>query len=236
MDLISSAGDPGNFAFDDSHAEASISASSRGRGRGADFGLPTRAGLIDLARTYLETQARLWPELAGTRVVPTADDATIEAMADDFEQRFRSDVAEVFAPSRSRQGWLAIGIAYLRFSDENLNPRSLDQQLINVLTRAGRERVFVPWGHVLADAAVSGTLTCRRGYTIAKSLVERREETGAAWFFVDDLSRMSRNTIDSLRIGELAGETGVRLVGATDGFDSSNPPVDASPPDARVVQ
>ena len=34
---------------------------------------------------------------------------------------------------------------------------------------------------------------------------------------------MSRNTIESLRLGELAAETGVRVVGASDGFDSANP-------------
>jgi DNA invertase Pin-like site-specific DNA recombinase len=111
----------------------------------------------------------------------------------------------------------------VRFSDENSNPRSLDQQLLNVLTRARREGVFVPWLYVLADAAVSGTLACRRGYTIAKALVERREDFGVEWFLIDDLSRMSRNTIESLRLGELATDTGVRVVGASDGFDSSNP-------------
>lgn len=76
---------------------------------------------------------------------------------------------------------------------------------------------------MLADAAVSGTLACRRGYTLAKALVEKREQSGVAWFFIDDLSRMSRNTIESLRLGELAGETGVRVIGASDGFDSTNP-------------
>ena len=81
----------------------------------------------------------------------------------------------------------------------------------------------MPWQYVLADAAVSGTLACRTGYTLAKSLVERRDESGVAWFLIDDLSRMSRNTIESLRLGELADETGVRVIGASDGFDSANP-------------
>jgi DNA invertase Pin-like site-specific DNA recombinase len=92
-----------------------------------------------------------------------------------------------------------------------------------VLTRARRDSVFVPWQYVLADAAVSGTLACRRGYTLAKALVEQRTESGVAWFLIDDLSRMSRNTIESLRLGELAAETGVRVIGASDGFDSANP-------------
>ena len=90
-------------------------------------------------------------------------------------------------------------------------------------TRARREGVFAPWEYVLADAAVSGTLACRRGYTIAKALVERRQELGASRFLIDDLSRMSRSTIESLRLGELTADTEVRLVGASDGFDSANP-------------
>ena len=73
--------------------------SRRGRVRSADFGMPERQGLLDLARTYLEVQARLWPDLVGTAAVPAADPATIAAMADDFERRFRHQHAETFRPS-----------------------------------------------------------------------------------------------------------------------------------------
>ena len=81
----------------------------------------------------------------------------------------------------------------------------------------------MPWCFVLADAAVSGTLACRRGYIIAKSIIERRDEFGVSWFLIDELSRMSRNTIESLQHGELAESTDVRVVGASDGYDSANP-------------
>jgi DNA invertase Pin-like site-specific DNA recombinase len=185
--------------------------------------MPERQGLLDLARTYLEVQARLWPELAGTTAVPAADPATIAAMADDFERRFRQLHADVFRPGDTPIAWIALAVAYLRFSDGNSKPRSLDQQLLNVLNRARRDGVFVPWHYVLADAAVSGTLACRTGYMLAKTIVERRDEFGVSWFLIDDLSRMSRNTIESLRLGELAKETGVRVIGASDGFDSANP-------------
>ena len=222
MDISSNVGGAGSFSFDNSFSPA-LHSTGRGRVRSADFGLPGRSGLLELARTYLETQARLWPDVAGTPAVPAADAATIEAMADDFERRFRKQHAEAFRPGGTPRFWTDLGIAYLRFSAENSNPRSLDQQLLNVLTRARRDDVFVPWCYVLADAAVSGTLACRTGYTIAKTLVERRDESGVAWFLIDDLSRMSRNTIESLRLGELAGETGVRIIGASDGFDSANP-------------
>jgi hypothetical protein len=75
--------------------------------------------------------------------------------------------------------------------------------LINVLQRARRDGVFIPWHYVCADYAVSGTLVCRRGYIVAKMLVERRAETGVAWFIIDDLGRMNRNALESLRLGEL---------------------------------
>lgn len=42
-----------------------------------------------MARTYLETQGRLWPDLVGTAAVPAADPATIAARANDFERRHR---------------------------------------------------------------------------------------------------------------------------------------------------
>ena len=223
MDISFNAGDAGGFSVDDSCKSKHQSSTGRGRGRSDDFGLPERAGLLDLVRTYLETQARLWPDLAGTPAVPAAEDDAIAAMADDFVRRFRGQVAEAFQPAGTPHVGKDLGVAYLRFSAENSNPRSLDQQLLNVLTRARRNDVFVPWRYVLADAAVSGTLAFRRGYTIAKTLVERRADFGVTWFLIDDLSRMSRNTIESLRLGELAQETGVRIIGASDGFDSTNP-------------
>jgi len=77
------------------------SPSRRGRVRSADFGMPERSGLLDLARTYLETRNRLWTELVGTPAVPAPVAATIAAMADDFEKRFRQQHADTFRPSSS---------------------------------------------------------------------------------------------------------------------------------------
>lgn len=146
-DAGSAGGDSSSFpAPQSSGASSSAPAPSRrGRVRSADFGMPERQGLLDLARTYLEVQTRLWPDLAGTAAVPAADAATIAAMADDFERRFRQQHAEAFRPSGTPKAWTDLGVAYLRFSDENSNPRSLDQQLLNVLNRARRDGIFVPW-------------------------------------------------------------------------------------------
>lgn len=84
-------------------------------------------------------------------------------LADDFKRRLRAQAAEIFQAESIPRVWTDTGLAYLRFSDRNSNRRSLDQQLLNLLTRARRDFVFVPWQCVLADAAVSGTLACRRG-------------------------------------------------------------------------
>ncbi|MFM8735662.1 MAG: hypothetical protein ACKOC8_10765, partial [Pirellulales bacterium] len=118
MDICSNAGGAGSFSFDDSSSPA-LPSTGRGRVRSADFGLPERSGLMDLARTYLEVQARLWPDLVGTAAVPAVDPATIAAMADDFERRFRQQHAEVFRPGGTPIAWIALAVAYLRFSDEN---------------------------------------------------------------------------------------------------------------------
>jgi site-specific DNA recombinase len=76
---------------------------------------------------------------------------------------------------------------------------------------------------VAGSAAPTLVFPSGGGYTIAKMLLERRGEFGVAWFLIDDLSRMSRNMIESLQLGELAADTGVRVVGASDGYDSTNP-------------
>ena len=176
---------------------SSFPSTGRGRVRSADFGLPERTGLLDLARTYLETQARLWPELAGTVAVPAADVATIATLADDFERRFRAQAADIFQPGSIARIWTALGLAYLRFSDENSNPRSLDQQLLNVLTRARRDGVFVPWQYVLADAAVSGTLAFRRGDNIQPSGVRSASTKASSASMRPMASRAARTAATS---------------------------------------
>jgi hypothetical protein len=94
MDISPNAGGAGSFSFDSSSSPA-LPSTGRGRVRSADFGLPERSGLLDLARTYLETQARLWSDLVGTAAMPAADAATIATLADDFERRFRAQAANI---------------------------------------------------------------------------------------------------------------------------------------------
>ena len=89
MDTMSPAGGAGSFSFDDSHNSHLLNGHGRGRVQADDFGLPDRKDLLGLARSYLDIQSRLWPQLAGTAAVPEPTDAVLEAMADAFERRFR---------------------------------------------------------------------------------------------------------------------------------------------------
>ena len=194
---------------------------SREKGR-EEWGLPPVDSLRSLARTYLEQQAIHWPGLVGTRAVPRGTEATIDAMAAAFERRFRTQSIDLFDPAGVPARWRSLGGAYARFSDEGSNPRSLNQQLVNILTRARRDDVFIPWEYVCGDAAISGTLACRRGYLLLKAIVEQRGRTSVEWLVIDELSRTNRNVIESLRLNELVRRAGVRLVGASDSFDSAN--------------
>lgn len=194
---------------------------SREKGR-EEWGLPPRDALRSLARTYLEQQAVHWPGLAGTRAVPEVSESTIDAMAAAFERRFRSQSIELVDPAGVYARWRSLGGAYARFSDEGSNPRSLNQQFVNILARAGRDDVFIPWEYVCGDAAISATLACRRGYRLLKTIVEQRGQTHVEWFVIDELSRTNRNVIESLRLNELVRRAGVRLVGASDSFDNTS--------------
>ena len=194
---------------------------SREKGR-EEWGLPPREALRSLARTYLEQQAVHWPGLLGTAAVPEATEATIDAMAAAFERRFRTQLIDAFEPAGVPARWRSLGGAYTRFSDEGSNPRSLNQQLVNILARARRDDVFIPWAYVCGDAAISGTLACRRGYLLLKTIVEQRSKTQVEWLVIDELSRTNRNVIESLRLNELVRRAGVRLVGASDSFDSAS--------------
>ena len=183
-------------------------------------GLPDAKAREDLARTYLEAQRRLWPKLVKQGIFPSATKANIARMADEFKQAFLSGVVSEFKTKRSKL-WKSLAAAYLRYSDDNSNPRSLDQQLRNILEAAGRDEAFIPWEYVCADAAVTGTIANRRGYQMIKALIQR-EGDEVEQFYIDEVGRASRNAIEALQLGQLIDHYGKRLIGVSDSFDSTN--------------
>ncbi len=183
-------------------------------------GLADRDAIEALAQTYLEEQSKHWPQLVGSDLIPANSAQNIAAMASHFESVYIRGNLPVFE-NKGLPAGVDVGAAYMRYSDYNSNPRSLNQQLINALRGAARDGIFVPWEYVFADAAKTGTNEHRRGYQLVKQLIPRAMSP-IRTVYLDELGRASRDQIESLNLGRLIENTGKRLVGVTDGFDSSN--------------
>ncbi len=191
----------------------------RGRPRKNDRGLPDAEPRRELAQTYLEIQSTLWPDYVASGLIPESSEAVIQQMADSLERRFLTGCIEAPDWGAANPPEVELGGGYVRYSCDNSNPRSLDQQLKNVLERAGRDRVFIPWNYVTADAAVSGTIAARRGYQLSKGLIESKTSK-CQRLYLDEIGRASRDLIEALSLGRLIENAGKRMIGATDGFDS----------------
>src|SRR5437763_839731 len=121
---------------------------------GAEAGLPDEAALLALASTYLAAQGRLWPDLVRAGVIPEATAGAAAGLAAEFRARFRGrgGPAAVGLPD----GAAELGAAYVRASPDAGDGRPLDRQLTAILEKAARDRAFVPWSFVSADATTAG--------------------------------------------------------------------------------
>lgn len=184
-------------------------------------GLPERNALFDLAKTYLESMAKLWPELVLNGTLPRPTQSVLEQMVEQFERHYlgKEGLPDV---DRISCGKASLGIVYARYSSINANPRSLDQQLKLILECAAKNGVFVPWELVYADAGVTGRTAKRRGYQMAKAAVKNLGPRVSS-LLIDEMGRASRDAIESLQLGKLMEQYSKRLLGASDGFDSSLP-------------
>lgn len=184
-------------------------------------GLPSPADLRQLVRTYLEHQHRCWPELVGTPALPEITEASVTALAEEYETAYRSGQHRLFNARCVQGKCTAIGAAYIRYSDRNSNTRSLDQQLGNILKLAAQYRMFVPWTYVFGDAAITGTTADRNGYSMLRQLVQSRDRSFES-LFADHLDRLNRDEAESHSLKKSLDSHGKRLLTA-DGYDSSNP-------------
>ncbi len=183
-------------------------------------GLPSDGALRELAKTYLDEQHRHFPEYQKLGLLPESDDASYEDMANRFATTYRSGNHQSFPQTSRLPKEVKLGAAYVRYSDSNSNTRSLDQQLINVLTTAKRHNVFIPWTCVFADAAITATTTERPGYQLLRSLVSSPEKDPEI-VIVDELDRLHRDQEESIRFGKIVQGRQRQLV-TFDGFDSTN--------------
>ena len=110
----------------------------------SERGLPEPEDLLKLARRYLACQHGHWPELGKSGVLPPDDEATARALAEDFRRRHTGGGAAEDFSDRVLSRLRRLAAAYLRYSCDNSNRRSLDDQLVNVLGLAHRLELFVP--------------------------------------------------------------------------------------------
>ncbi len=184
-------------------------------------GLPDDKSRRMLAETYLKVQHRLWPDLVKAGILPEITEANIGEMAEQFRQVFLSGKWSLFTHNLAKPSWVALAAAYIRFSHDNSNPRSLDQQLELTLKKARELNFFVPWQFVFADFAVTGMTAARHGYQLVKNLMQHGPKEVDCLVF-DDQGRATRNSIEALHLGNMISSCKKRMVGASDGFDSSS--------------
>jgi site-specific DNA recombinase len=103
--------------------------------------------------------------------------------------------------------------AYARYSSDQQSAASLDDQLRNIRAFCQRHG----WGEpvVYRDAAISGARTDRPGYQALLRDAHRFDV-----ILVDDLSRLSRDSIEAQQQVKRLTFAGVRLVGVSDGVDT----------------
>ena len=185
-------------------------------------GLPKAEDILKLARVWLREQRRLWPELVEANLIPAHNEA-VDEMANQFKQRFLERTPKPFEHLLAQVPWASKGTTYVRYSSATQNPRSLDDQLRKILEWAAAERIFVPWEYVCSDSGISGRVASRTGYQMALAALRLEGEVAPDTFMVEEIDRMSRDSIEILEIGKLISEHNKRLVGVTNGFDSNDP-------------
>lgn len=186
-------------------------------------GCPTFEEFESLARTYLNEQIQLWPEAVAAGVLPAKiTEEVVQKMASEAYDRFVANEIPELPPQLPKKLRDGLACLYNRYSDDNSNPRSLNQQMVLGLQAAKREGYFAPWELCFFDAAVSGTHPFRRGYQSVQSLL-RENPLKVKLLVIDEISRANRNQIQTLLLMQTIKQSKVRMIGASDGFDSDSP-------------
>jgi len=181
-------------------------------------GLPEIENLRVLARTWLEQAHKLYPDLVKVGVVPEITDANTQQLVDAFINRFVGGEPTPFEIQLDAEAYVAVAAVYCRYSDDNSNATSLDDQLSQAMQKAASEKRFIPWEYCFADASVTGRTQLRRGYVLAKEALHRFRESALDTLYIDDFSRASRAAIETYRLARLMEVLKLRLIGVSDGF------------------
>lgn len=188
----------------------------------SERGLPEDEALTRLAGRYLEIQVKSWPKLVAAGLLSPPTDELVAGMVQDFKARHQSAKVDhdLLKPILNLVKCLA-GM-YARYSCDNSSDLSIDDQMAKILAKALADGCFIPWSYIYCDYSVTGRDSSRQGYSSYKSLLETKGSrlTGT---YIDDFSRASRDEIEWWRLASLSKRLGKGLVGASDGFDLSNP-------------
>src|SRR4029077_8467609 len=109
---------------------------------------------------------------------------------------------------------------YTRFSSDHQHPASLEDQQLMCQRYADHQGWQILTEHIYSDAALSGMgVQHRPAY---QQLLTALARTPAPFevLLVDDLSRLSRDAAEILRVVRLLQEMGLKLISVADGIET----------------
>ena len=115
-------------------------------------------------------------------------------------------------------GSSANAAVYARFSTDKQRDASIDDQVRNCLRWAERTQQGIEIVKVFEDKGISGASKDRPGFKAMLTAAEAREFDV---LLVDDLSRLSRDDVETKQIIRRFKFRGLRIVGVSDGYDSA---------------
>lgn len=184
-------------------------------GNHGPHGMPDIDAVREMAKTWLECQSIRWPSQVEAMSRGGTREEAIDAMAESFRNQYGGVGPRPTAPAGAKTG-----LAYIRYSCDNSNPRSLAQQLTNVLQAANSRDHFIPWSMVFADANISGTTNRRPGYLASIEAVSSPGH-GVDAYFADDMSRITRRIDETASISRSVLEMKKKIICASDGTEVS---------------
>jgi DNA invertase Pin-like site-specific DNA recombinase len=195
----------------------------RGRNRRrADRGLPDRAVLKALYLAYREKADRLWPELVGTELLPELSEEVIENAIDQYERQHRDGQIDTknLEEMLAVHGVKRVAMFYGRYSCDQSQTTSVEDQLALSLELARREGYFIPFPLVFGDFALSGLTDDRPGFDGIRNAI-RNAGPGITLIYIAEFHRASRNYRDWEDLYFLVRRSRRVLKSANGDFDSS---------------
>ena len=99
-------------------------------------------------------------------------------------------------------------------------PQTIEDQIRECRKFIDSQGWVVREEHIFTDYAVTGSDNYRVGYTNLKDAAQRQE---FQFIIVDDLSRLGRDTAESIKTFSELTYLGISIVGVSDGIDTSKP-------------